>query len=59
MKQSLAVMMCDRNEWSKPSRATSVPEQAGNGGHQASHTGSPDGLQPEHAQVDPLPETTF
>jgi len=42
-----------------PRRATLVPEQAGNDGHQRSSTGSTSGLRPGHVQVDPLPETTF
>jgi DNA-binding CsgD family transcriptional regulator len=36
-----------------PRRATFMPEQAGNDGHQRSSTGSTNGLRPGHVQVDP------
>ena len=41
-----------------PRRATFVPVQTENYGHQRSSTGSTTGLRPGHVQVDPLPETT-
>jgi hypothetical protein len=40
-------------------RATSVPEQTENCGHQRPARGISNSRQPGHAQVDPLRETTF
>ena len=40
-------------------RATSVPERAGNCGHQRSPMGTANDRRLGHAQVDPKPETTF